>query len=207
MPQAPSLTMRSIHLLLPSFIALLASCSTVQGSRSDAGSTERNAPQAVKAAHYASPFTGAGVLTSWARAGLDADIYGAIPNVAVDAVGGWEAIYASSDARFDSVEELTIHLVEAHGKRPAFQDAVRLTAVIYPEFGRSIGSSIETAASVARASLEAEANQRAGALEASAKREIDGVTGEVDATIHGVRDKANKAVDGVIDGIFGRSNR
>ncbi|MDV3504703.1 carboxyl-terminal protease-like protein [Marinobacter sp. M-5] len=59
---------------------------------------------------------------------------------AISASGGWEAIKASSDRSFDSLTDMARYLKRKYGTTANFNDAVKATSQIYPEFGAVLAS-------------------------------------------------------------------
>src|SRR5690554_765973 len=59
---------------------------------------------------------------------------------AISASGGWEAIRASSDQSFNSLNDMARYLKQKYGSTANFADAVRAATQIYPEFSSVLDS-------------------------------------------------------------------
>ena len=65
--------------------------------------------------------------------------------IAVKASGGWEAIKASSDLSFNTVDELSVWMYATHSTNEHYQEVLNATWEIYPEMKQRYFPAIQAA--------------------------------------------------------------
>lgn len=62
-------------------------------------------------------------------------------STAIESIGGWEYVRATSDMSFRSLTDMARYLKSEYGSDPNFSDVIQATSQIYPEFATALASS------------------------------------------------------------------